>query len=86
MYKPRNKYFDVFNSRNIVNRIMESKYFSPYEFMSLRYACCELIARLDLRLEKGYEGPISRKNMKNKKKLLQSCINKLDMYYEREVN
>ena len=84
MYKPRNKYFDLFNSGNIINRIMEAKCFSAYEFMSLRYACCEMIAKLDLNLEDGYWDPLSRKAMKNKKKLLQSCINRLDMYYKRE--
>ena len=84
MYKPRDKYFGPYNSGNIANRIMAAKYFNAYEFMSLRYACCEMIAELDIKLEDGYWGPLSRKAMKNKKKHLQSCINRLDMYYKRE--
>lgn len=89
MYKPRNKYFDLFNSGNIINRIMEAKCFSAYEFMSLRYACCEMIAETyDMLDPKGYGVNYTyseRRDLKNKIKLLQSCINRLDMYYERKV-
>ena len=89
MYKPRDKYFGPYNNSNIVNRIMSATSFNAYEFMSLRYACCELIAETyDMLGPKGYGANYTyseRRDLKNKIKLLQRCINKLDMYYERKV-
>lgn len=86
MYKPRDKYFGPYNSGNIVNRIMSAGSFNAYEFMSLRYACCELIAEnYDLLVFEGYGVNYTyseRKDLKNEIKMLQRCINKLDRFYE----
>lgn len=49
MYKQRDKYFTT-NSGNLVSRILSQKdHFTPYEFMSLRYACCQGISELSLK-------------------------------------
>ncbi len=46
MYKPRDKYFTT-NLGNLVERIMSSDKFTRYEYMALRYACCENISKVD---------------------------------------
>ena len=87
MYKPRDKYFGPYNNGNIINRIMEASSFTPYEFMSLRYACCELIAKdiealeLECKDTIAIVNPKLRKHYKNRIKQLQKCINKLDNFY-----
>lgn len=94
MYKQRNKYFTT-NSRNLVNRILSQKgHFTPYEFMSLRYACCQKISELDLKIYQAAhytimplrERDISevRKN-KLKIKAYQRCINYLDNWFKEEL-
>lgn len=87
MYKPRNKYITT-NQKNIVSRIMGSDAFTPYEFMSLRYACCELIAKKTVIIERAArtakETPPDKnamdyiKYLKKYIKALQKCIQHLD--------
>lgn len=87
MYKPRNKYITT-NKRNIVSRIMSSYTFTPYEFMSLRYACCEIIAETKSIIERAGENakgiPPDKnamdyiKYLKRYIKSLQKCIQHLD--------
>lgn len=85
MYKPRDKYFGPYNSGNIANRIMSATSFNAYEFMSLRYACCELIAENNDLLDSPYGVNYTyseRIDLKNEIKMLQRCINRLDRFYE----
>lgn len=85
MYKPRDKYFGPYNRGNIANRIMSARSFNAYEFMSLRYACCELIAENHDLLDSEYGVNYTyseRRDLKNEIKLLQRCVNKLDRFYE----
>ena len=91
MYKPRNKYFTT-NQGNLIHRIMNSNDFSPYEFMSLRYACCETIAEINRNLDGSdnnsffeYIGYMNNKTLKQLKKSYQRCINHLDKYYFKGV-
>ena len=75
MYKQRYKYI---NKDNLVERIKEQiesgKPFTPYEYMSLRYACCEEISKLSFRNLK-----------KHRRKALQRCIQLMDDWYKRNV-
>jgi len=92
MYKQRDKYFTT-NEFNIINRIKgqlnNGPAFTPYEFMALRYACCEQISDIDLghkdwtHVDTVSAGFISRWNRENKKrkKELQKCILLLDKWY-----
>lgn len=92
MDKQRNKYFTT-NAGNIINRInrqIEQGFpFTPYEFMSLRYACCELISQIDtdpvepVSWEKEHPGATAyyRRLDKKRKKKLQECIWNLDKWY-----
>ena len=81
MYRPRNKYFDVFCSApNLIRKINNKKSFTPYEFMAMRYACCEWIARIKENLSKS-KWPWANKLGKKQIKELQSCINKMDEFY-----
>lgn len=75
MYKPRNKYFTT-NNGNLVERIMNSDKFTRYEYMALRYACCESISKIDYTLS-GYTYR-RRIDLKKLKKSYQRCINYLD--------
>ena len=93
MYKPRNKYFTT-NAKDLVKRILSQKgHFTPYEFMALRYACCQEISRLYSRINDLKDHPIingviyttSRACKQNIKKL-QTCINYLDNWYCEAVN
>jgi hypothetical protein len=87
MYKPRNKYITT-NQKNIVPCIMGSDAFTPYEFMSLRYACCELIAKEKAIIERAgrttKEMPLDKnatdyiRHLKIHIKALQRCIQHLD--------
>lgn len=94
MYKQRDKYFTT-NSGNLVSRILSQKdHFTPYEFMSLRYACCQGISELSLKNHQAThdtirplgEGAINevRKN-KFKIKAYQLCINHLDNWFKGEL-
>lgn len=94
MYKQRDKYFTT-NSGNLVSRILSQKdHFTPYEFMSLRYACCQEISELSIRnrliprntLKPLGEGAINevRRN-KFKIKAYQRCINHLDNWFKGEL-
>lgn len=85
MYKPRNKYFTT-NNGNLVERIMSSDKFTRYEYMALRYACCENISKIDYVLN-TYTVPygwyyyirhMCRTDVKKLKKSYQRCINHLD--------
>lgn len=85
MYKPRNKYFTT-NNGNLVERIMSSDKFTRYEYMALRYACCESISKIDYVLS-SYTVPygkyhfiayMRRIDVKKLKKSYQRCINHLD--------
>ena len=80
MYKPRDKYFTT-NLGNLVERIMSSDKFTRYEYMALRYACCESISKIDYVL-RGYTVPyiayMRRIDVKKLKKSYQRCINHLD--------
>lgn len=85
MYKPRNKYFTT-NNGNLIERIMNSNKFTRYEYMALRYACCESISKIDYALS-GYTVPygkyyyiayMRRIDIKKLKKSYQRCINHLD--------
>ena len=90
MYKQRDKYFTT-NRSNIVNRIKEQLAngfaFTPYEFMSLRYACCEQIADIDMGRSRAKSNlsPVFIHNwnrmLKKHKKELQECIQLLDNWY-----
>jgi hypothetical protein len=89
MYKPRYKYF-THNRGNIVDRIMSARSFNAYEFMSLRYACCEIIAEIrdDMIPFRAFSPNYTyseRRDLKNKIKLLQRCINKLDSFYRKRA-
>jgi len=84
MYKPRDKYFTT-NLGNLVERIMSSDKFTRYEYMALRYACCENISKIDcassgdITLEcYGYIAYMQRTTIKKLKKSYQRCINHLD--------
>ena len=81
MYKPRNKYFTT-NKGNLVERIMSSDKFTRYEYMALRYACCENISNMDCLLsgDTNYEyiGYVKKTTIKKLKKSYQRCINYLD--------
>ena len=92
MYKQRDKYFTT-NSRNLENRILNQKdHFTPYEFMSLRYACCQKISELNFKIYQATHNTIMplreravneiRKN-KLKIKAYQRCINHLDNWFRR---
>ena len=82
MYRPRNKYFDVFCSiPNLIRKIKNKTSFDAYEFMAMRYACCEQIARLKANLEIS-KWPRANKLGKKQIKELQSCINKMDEFYK----
>ena len=82
MYRPRNKYFDVFCSiPNLIRKINNKISFDAYEFMAMRYACCEQIARLKANLEIS-KWPWANKLGKKQIKELQSCINKMDEFYK----
>lgn len=94
MYKQRDKYFTT-NSGNLVSRILSQKdRFTPYEFMSLRYACCQKISELDSRNWQTIHTAIRplderavneiRKN-KLKIKAYQRCINHLDNWFKGEL-
>ena len=84
MYKPRDKYFTT-NLGNLVERIMSSDKFTRYEYMALRYACCESINKVD-RILSGdtnlqhyeYIAYMKRTTVKKLKKSYQRCINHLD--------
>lgn len=81
MYKPRNKYFTT-NKGNLVERIMSSDKFTRYEYMALRYACCENISNIDCLLSGNtnyeYIGYVEKTTIKKLKKSYQRCINYLD--------
>ena len=84
MYKSRDKYFTT-NKGNLVERIMNSDKFTPYEFMALRYACCHNISKVDFALSTRilpmscYDLVyMSRNDWKKLKKSYQRCINHLD--------
>ena len=88
MYKPRNIYFTT-NQGNLVERIMSSDKFTRYEYMALRYACCESISEVDYILSGsivpceryhhiGYIACMRRIDIKKLKKSYQRCINHLD--------
>lgn len=84
MYKPRDKYFTT-NKGNLVERIMSSDKFTKYEYMALRYACCESISKIDcassdnINLEcYKYIAYMKRTAIKKLKKSYQRCINHLD--------
>ena len=80
MYKPRNKYFTT-NKGNLVERIMSSDKFTRYEYMALRYACCERISEVDCILSgdtNEYFLFMKRTAIKKLKKSYQRCINYLD--------
>ena len=85
MYRPRNKYFDVFcNIPNLIRKINNKTSFDAYEFMAMRYACCEQIAFLKRNIENykpGYRWPWAIRLEKKQIKELQSCINKMDEFY-----
>lgn len=82
MYRPRNKYFDVFCSiPNLIRKIKNKTSFDAYEFMAMRYACCEQIARLKDNMESS-KWPWANKIGKKQIKELQSCINKMDEFYK----
>lgn len=95
MYKQRDKYFTT-NSKNLVNRILNQKgHFTPYEFMSLRYACCQKISELSIDNQgiarwyavypvKDISNNEIRKN-KLKIKEYQRCINHLDNWFRGEL-
>ena len=85
MYRPRNKYFDVFcNIPNLIRKINNKTSFDAYEFMAMRYACCEQIARLKANMEvtKGSWRRWANRLGKKQIKELQSCINKMDEFYK----
>ena len=80
MYKPRYKYFTT-NNGNLIERIMNSDNFTPYEYMSLRYACCESISKVDSALGEEYFVDLCnmrRNYLKQLVKNYQRCINYLD--------
>lgn len=84
MYKPRDKYFTT-NLGNLVERIMSSDKFTRYEYMALRYACCESISKIDCVLsgcipygKYHYIAYMRRIDVKKLKKSYQKCINYLD--------
>jgi len=80
MYKQRDKYFTT-NLENLVNRILSHNgYFTPYEFMSLRYACCQMISELNFKNSTTASYSENRKN-KLKVKDYQRCINHLDHWF-----
>lgn len=94
MYKQRDKYFTT-NSGNLVSRILSQKdHFTPYEFMSLRYACCQEISELSLKNHQVTHDTIGpsrerainevRRN-KFKIKAYQRCINHLDNWFKGEL-
>lgn len=88
MYKPRNKYFKT-NFGNLENRILYQKTpFTPYEFMSLRYACCQLISEyhkeLYFNIPKSSTTFNYYKQLKRKIKNLQRCIQYLDNWFNKE--
>ena len=94
MYKQRDKYFTT-NLGNLVSRILSQKdHFTPYEFMSLRYACCQEISELSIRnrliphntirpLRGGAVNEIRRNKLKIK--AYQRCINHLDNWFKGEL-
>ena len=84
MFKPRNKYIYC-NYDNLIQRIEKQKtHFTPYEFMSLRYACCETIAYCHKKWNewKHFDSKTVEGNhcklYKNYIKKFQHCINVLD--------
>lgn len=90
MFKPRNKYIYC-NYDNLIRRIEEQKtHFTPYEFMSLRYACCDVIAycykkwnewkHFDSRVKEGNHCKFYKSYIKK----FQRCINILDKDFNSE--
>ena len=95
MYKQRDKSFTT-NSGNLVSRLLSPKHhFTPYEFMSLRYACCQRISELSLKNQQAThdtirplgEGDINEvRRDKFKIKAYQRCINHLDNWFKGVIN
>ena len=75
MYKPRNKYFTT-SANDLVKRILSQKgFFTPYEFMALRYACCQEISRLHSRLNDLKDHPIINGVIYTTKNVYAECQN-----------